>query len=610
LFLTPLLSQSVARFEELTEQRMNPSEFNEPSPASRPVPDLKGLEPRELLRTVLQIDSDDLGGTIALERSSLGEDPASQTKYPTPHELTALLPDGTYMVEEFLNHGGMGAVYKGTQIRLRRSVAIKVMRRDSGIDHDFETRFEREAQSMAKLSHPNIVSVIDFGEAGTAFLYIVMELVDGVDMMQVINAGEMTQEVALSVLPQICDALQFAHDHGIVHRDIKPSNIMLTHNGQVKMTDFGLAKRCDSDFSALTQAGTGMGTPDYAAPEQFNPELSVDHRADIYALGVMIYQMITGTLPRGAWKPASERAAVATQWDQIITRAMQHDPAERYQQASEVKKDVSGINPVSGKKVSVTGHGCGDDSKAEQATASPDVGTRSSKWRGPLSSWVLFFGSASAAIVYGFYAAMSPEPVATQTRISAVDAATQLAWLTFDFASKRDFEGLDPTQFEGGHLRLNSYRAWRLPNFQARNLVIRARVRWEKGKTDFKLRGRCVPDGQSWPKGVWGLFLDRATVAGYSESSKGEPALADFPAKRVLEDLSDVVVGLVLFETRAFLSINGKLVGSVDNVPIDLIGGAQIDAKEVLVESIEVASLDGFEEAVALELAGLTGKER
>ncbi len=589
---------------------MNLSGSSESTSESAPCPELGGLDPKELLRSVLQLDTSDLGCTIPIAGSSLGGESDPQDKYPTPEELTVLLPDDTYNVEAFLNHGGMGAVYKGTQIRLRRSVAIKIMRRDSGIDNDFETRFEREAQSMAKLSHPNIVSVIDFGEAGSAFLYIVMELVDGVDLMQVINAGEMTQEVALSVLPQICDALQFAHDHGIVHRDIKPSNIMLNHNGQVKMTDFGLAKRYDSAFSTLTQVGTGMGTPDYAAPEQFNPELPIDHRADIYALGVMIYQMITGTLPRGAWKPASERAAVATQWDQIITRAMQHDPAERYQQASEVKKDVSGINPVSGKKVSVTGHGCGDDSKAEQATASPDVGTRPSKWRGPLGSWVLFFGSASAAIVYGFYVAMSPEPVATQARVSAVNAANQLAWLTFDFASNRDFAGLDPTQFEGGHLRLKAYRAWRLPNFQARNLVIRAKVRWERGKTDFKLRGRCVPDGQSWPKGVWGLFLDRATVAGYSESSKGEPKLADFPAKRVLEDLSDVVLSLVLFDKRAFLLIDGQLVGSVENVPIDLIGGAQIDAKEALVESIEVASLDGFEEAVALELAGLTGKER
>jgi serine/threonine protein kinase len=166
----------------------------------------------------------------------------------------------------------MGAVYKGMQVRLKRPVAIKIMRRDLGKDHDFEARFEREAQAMAKLNHPNIVSVIDYGEAGPDYLYIVMELVDGADLMDVIRGGQMTQEMALSLLPQICDALQFAHDHGIVHRDIKPSNIMLTRDGRIKMADFGLAKRFDVESSFRTQTGTGMGTPDYAAPEQFSPE--------------------------------------------------------------------------------------------------------------------------------------------------------------------------------------------------------------------------------------------------------------------------------------------------------------------------------------------------
>ena len=170
-----------------------------------------------------------------------------------------------------------------------------------------------------------------------------MELVDGADLMDVIRAGTMTQEMALTLLPQICDALQFAHENGIVHRDIKPSNIMLTRDGRVKMCDFGLAKRYDADSGFRTQTGTGMGTPDYAAPEQFDPSAQIDHRADIYALGVMIYQMITGQLPRGVWKAPSLRSECAPQWDSIVSRAMQSDPADRYQQASEVKTDVSSI---------------------------------------------------------------------------------------------------------------------------------------------------------------------------------------------------------------------------------------------------------------------------
>ena len=272
---------------------------------------------------------------------------------PLPEELAKLLPAGAYEVTDFLGAGGMGAVYKGMQVRLKRPVAIKIMRRDVGKDHDFEARFEREAQAMAKLNHPNIISVIDFGEAGPDYLFIVMELVDGTDLMDVIRSKQMTQEMALTLLPQICDALQFAHDHGIVHRDIKPSNIMLTRDGRVKMADFGLAKHFDhAETGFRTQTGTGMGTPDYAAPEQFDPTTPVDHRADIYALGVMIYQMITGALPRGVWRPPSQRAPVSTQWDAVVSRAMQNDPAERYQKASEVKTELSSIPLHSGRAAS------------------------------------------------------------------------------------------------------------------------------------------------------------------------------------------------------------------------------------------------------------------
>jgi serine/threonine protein kinase len=271
----------------------------------------------------------------------------SNVDLPLPEELAKLLPAGAYEVTGFLGAGGMGAVYKGMQIRLKRPVAIKIMRRDMGKDHDFEARFEREAQAMAKLNHPNIISVIDFGEAGPDYLFIVMELVDGTDLMDVIRSKQMTQEMALTLLPQICDALQFAHDHGIVHRDIKPSNIMLTRDGRVKMADFGLAKHFDHAESGFrTQTGTGMGTPDYAAPEQFDPTTPVDHRADIYALGVMIYQMITGALPRGVWRPPSQRAPVSTHWDAVVSRAMQNDPAERYQKASEVKTDVERVSKL------------------------------------------------------------------------------------------------------------------------------------------------------------------------------------------------------------------------------------------------------------------------
>jgi serine/threonine protein kinase len=350
---------------------------------------------------------------------------------PLPEELTKLLPPGAYEVTRFLGAGGMGAVYQGMQVRLKRPVAIKIMRRDMGRDQDFEARFEREAQAMAKLNHPNIVSVIDYGEAGADYLYIVMELIDGADMMDVIRGGQMTQEMALSLLPQICDALQFAHDHGIVHRDIKPSNIMLTRDGRIKMADFGLAKHFDAESSFRTQTGTGMGTPDYAAPEQFSPNSPIDHRADIYALGVMIYQMITGQLPRGVWKPPSQRAEVAPQWDAIVSRAMQSDPIDRYQQASEVKTAVSTI-PLSGKDGSAgtlvspasSGVTAAKNDEADKSVRAPV------KFRAPL-----FIGLITGAVVIAigaFFALKKPtetSPPTPSTRVVTSSPPVAEPWV-------------------------------------------------------------------------------------------------------------------------------------------------------------------------------------
>jgi hypothetical protein len=294
-------------------------------------------------------DAPDLDATVPVAgpTPSAGSAPRLTVNLPLPEDLAKLLPEGTYTVQSFLGQGGMGAVYRGTQVRLQRQVAIKIMCRDQGRDHGFEERFRREALALAQLNHPNIVNVIDYGEAGPDYLYIVMEFVDGTDLVGVIRSGQMTQETALKLLPQICDALQFAHDNGIVHRDIKPANILLTRDGRIKMADFGLAKRFDVNSSFQTQTGAGMGTPDYAAPEQFDPNGNVDHRADIYALGVMIYQMVTGTLPRGAWKPPSEKADVDAHWDKIVSHALQTDPSDRYASVSEIKNDLGGITTVS-----------------------------------------------------------------------------------------------------------------------------------------------------------------------------------------------------------------------------------------------------------------------
>ncbi|HCN29947.1 MAG TPA: hypothetical protein DIT64_14635 [Verrucomicrobiales bacterium] len=265
---------------------------------------------------------------------------------PTAEEVEALLPRGFFSVESFIGRGGMGAVYKGTQLVLKRPVAIKIMRQDQAVDAEFRLRFLREAQTLARLNHPGVVNVIDCGEAGPDFLFIVMEYVEGTDLMEVLAANPMTEGMALEILPQICEALQFAHENGIVHRDIKPSNILITSGGRVKLADFGLAKLMDPGSTLLTRSNVGMGTPDYAAPEQFMPGAAVDLRADIYALGVLIYRMITGDLPRGAWKPPSHSAAVHPKWDEVVRQAMQPRPEERHSSASLVGADLMKISTL------------------------------------------------------------------------------------------------------------------------------------------------------------------------------------------------------------------------------------------------------------------------
>lgn len=266
--------------------------------------------------------------------------------YPEPKELQDLLPKEAYIIEGFLGQGGMGAVYKGIQISLNRPVAVKVMELGIGEQYDYADRFRREAQAMAAMNHPHIVNVIDFGMAAGKYLYIVMEFIDGSDLHHVIKAGQMTPELALYLVPQICEALAYAHEHGIVHRDIKPANIMLTRDWRVKVADFGLAKRFDANSTLMTRSNLSMGTPDYAAPEQFKEPASVDHRADIYALGVTFYQMLTGELPRGAWQPPSVAAKMDQRLDPIVIKAMMPKREERYQSARELQQSVIGFSQM------------------------------------------------------------------------------------------------------------------------------------------------------------------------------------------------------------------------------------------------------------------------
>ena len=239
--------------------------------------------------------------------SRSGNEPAKTFVAPPIDELAGLFPQ--LQIIELLGQGGMGAVYKARQLRLDRFVALKILARERQDDPQFAERFEREARALAALTHPHIVTVYDFGEAGEHY-YLLMEFVDGANLRQLYRAGQCPPARALAIIPQICDALQYAHERGIVHRDIKPENILLDKNGVVKIADFGLAKILDPDPKDLSLTGVGqvVGTPHYMAPEQLEKPLTVDCRADIYSVGVVFYEMLTGELPLGKFPPPSQKA--------------------------------------------------------------------------------------------------------------------------------------------------------------------------------------------------------------------------------------------------------------------------------------------------------------
>ncbi len=242
-----------------------------------------------------------------------------------------------------LGRGGMGWVFKARQKNLDRFVALKVLPPEVGKDPAFAERFQREARALARLNHPNIVAIYDFGQAGP-YYFFVMEFVDGANLRELERSRRLNPEEAFAVVPRICEALQFAHEEGIVHRDIKPENILLDAKGRVKIADFGIAKLVGrKEDITLTGTRSLLGTPHYMAPEQVETPNKVDHRADIYALGVVFYEMLTGELPMGRFEPPSQKLQVDVRVDEVVLKALERDPERRYQTVSAVKTDVENL---------------------------------------------------------------------------------------------------------------------------------------------------------------------------------------------------------------------------------------------------------------------------
>jgi len=262
---------------------------------------------------------------------TVGENEPPLPPPPSPEEIADKFPQ--FEIVECLGRGGMGVVYKARQKSLDRWVAIKVLAPERVHEERFAEHFEREAKTLAKMSHPNIVTVFDHGETSGLF-YIVMEYVDGVNLRDLLREGKMEPEQALAIVPPICEALEYAHDKGVVHRDIKPENLLLDREGRVKIADFGIA-------SLVGAPGEKSGTPPYMAPEQ--EQGVVDRRADIYALGAVLYEMLTGERPTKDLVAPSKRVEVDVKIDEMVLKALEREPERRYQTAGEFRTVVETV---------------------------------------------------------------------------------------------------------------------------------------------------------------------------------------------------------------------------------------------------------------------------
>ncbi|MBO1418657.1 protein kinase [Streptomyces sp. FH025] len=273
------------------------------------------------------------------------------------------LGNGRYVLQRLLGEGGMASVHLAYDSVLGRQVALKSMHSELGRDDSFKERFRREAQAVARLEHPNIVTVYDSGEDvapdGSGTPYIVMQLIDGKGLREAINEGvaqygAMPTEEALRVIVGVLNALEASHDMGLVHRDIKPGNVMFDRKGNVKVMDFGIARALESGVTSMTQTGMVVGTPQYLSPEQALGK-PVDARSDLYSVGVMLFEMLTGQLVFDgdsafsiAYKhvqeeppaPSGLNRSITPAVDAFVARALRKDPAHRFQSAAAMRDEA------------------------------------------------------------------------------------------------------------------------------------------------------------------------------------------------------------------------------------------------------------------------------
>ncbi len=294
-----------------------------------------------------------------------------------------------YRLDNKLGEGGMATVFCGTDTLLRRRVAVKVLREQYASDEEFVRRFYQEAESAARLSHPNIVNTYDVGREGDTY-YIVMELVDGPSLAEIIAAdGRLPEPVAIDYAAQICNGLAYAHRQGLLHRDIKPANILITKDDVVKLSDFGIARAMSQHTMAMTRPGLVMGSVYYLSPEQAQG-LELHETSDLYSVGVVLYQMLTGNLPYTGESPVTValkhvsdpvpvidpvQHGVSPALAAIVNKLLQKQPENRFQSASEVASALREAR----ERPSIAAYSTQDDSATQRIAAIPQPPPRPSR---------------------------------------------------------------------------------------------------------------------------------------------------------------------------------------------------------------------------------------
>ncbi len=347
-----------------------------------------------------------------------------------------------YELLELLGKGGMGEVWRAKQTSLSRQVAVKILPSKFASDREFVARFEKEATALAALNHPNVVQIIDRGQAGSHYFFA-MELVAGVNLRELLTGRRLSPKDALRIVVQVAKAIDYAHEQKVVHRDLKPENVLVDPRGHVKIADFGLAGMKDSEKNiALTATAVAMGTVNYMAPEQRRDAKHVDHRADLYSLGVLLYELLTGELPLGRFKLPSEKVpGLSPVIDDVVAKLLETEPEQRPARASEIAEQLEPLIETAG-------------SVAPTRAASTVPGRVSSFVQEPGSGWKVAAFVFGALLVVAVAARLLPKGGPISSTPARAPAWYQDTEEVFNSTSREEGRTLtiafEPTQADAG----------------------------------------------------------------------------------------------------------------------------------------------------------------